>query len=253
MAAGVLLSAGAAAFSGLAVVTVAALRLAVTNNSGLTFDGIATQLLVAAFALGVAGLLAVPTPLWPAPRAFTLVLALVVSAAWPLSGLPLAAGPVAIVAVGLSLARDRSGDRGRRLRGEWPAGVLIVIAAAVLIAGLSATKSHRTPASAKARATTLRPSSSAAHDADTAGTLAPPVESPAAAPEPSTTPDASVTPAPSATPEPGTSDPAATQTPEPGSPGAHDADTSGKLAPPYGESPTSTPEPATTPAPSKTG
>jgi hypothetical protein len=144
-----------------------------------------------------ATILAVPNPLWPAIRPTTLVLALVVSAAWPLSGHPVAAAPVGILAIGLVLARDRLGDRGRRVRGEWPPAILIVVASTLVIAGLSAAKSHRSPAPAKqaqradaALATkpppgAITPGSSAAHDADTAGTLASPsADAPAASPTP---------------------------------------------------------------------
>jgi hypothetical protein len=65
------------------------------------------------------------------------VLAAIVTMAWPVSGHPLPAAAVAIVAVGLALARDQRSAGGRRST-SWPlAGVLAGIALLLAIAGVA--------------------------------------------------------------------------------------------------------------------
>ena len=100
VAVGVLLAAAAAAGAGAGVLTLAALRLLFSGDGRLSFGGLASVLLVASFAAAYAATLAVPTRLWTAPRAATLVLAFVVSAG--------------LAAVGLPAPRGRPGDRRRR-------------------------------------------------------------------------------------------------------------------------------------------
>ena len=58
----------------------------------MTFTLAASALLLAGFAVSVAATLAVPNR-WVAPRPATLVLAAIVSTAWPLSGYPLPLPP----------------------------------------------------------------------------------------------------------------------------------------------------------------
>jgi hypothetical protein len=151
VAAGVLLAAAAAAGAGVAVLTLAALRLIFSGDGRLSFDGVATVLLAASFAAAYAATLAVPTRLWTQPRPATLVLAFVVSMAWPQSGYPLPAAVLATVAVGLSLARDRRcpGDRG--VRGGWTAAGLAAVATILGGTGLVIATTHPLPSAGATR------------------------------------------------------------------------------------------------------
>jgi hypothetical protein len=137
VAVGVLLAATAAAGAAVAVLTLAALRLMFSGDGRLSLDGLASVLLAASFAATYAAMLAVPTRFWSAPRHATLVLAFVVSLAWPQSGYRLPAAVVATVAVGLSLARDRRCPSDRRVRGGWTATALAAAAAILGVTGLA--------------------------------------------------------------------------------------------------------------------
>ena len=127
------------------MVTFAAVRLLASGDARLTFDSVSTLLLVAGFAVAYAAILAMPIRLWTAPRPATLVLAFVVSVAWPLSGYPVPAAIVATIAVGLSLGRDSRCPGGLRVSGGWPAGLLAAVAAVTVCAGLATAKTHPVP------------------------------------------------------------------------------------------------------------
>ena len=102
---GLAVSLAAVVIAVVAVGTAAALRLLFSGDTRMTFDLASSALLLAGFAVGVAATLAVPNR-WVTPRPATLLLAAIVSAAWPLSGYPLPAALGAVVAVGLALAHD---------------------------------------------------------------------------------------------------------------------------------------------------
>ena len=143
MAAGVLLAAAWAAAVGVAVLTAAALRLVLSGDARLTFGGAATALLAVGYGAAYAAALAAPTRLWTPLRPATLVLAFVVSVAWPLSGFPLVAAVLATLAVGLKLARDRRcPPAGHRVRGGTPAALLAVLATGLVITGLALAGTH---------------------------------------------------------------------------------------------------------------
>ena len=62
--------------------------------------------------------------------------------AWPLSGIPLPAALLAIVAIGLALGRDRRVVGGRRVTGWGPLGALAAAGVALAIAGAALAESH---------------------------------------------------------------------------------------------------------------
>ena len=134
---GALLAATALLVSATFVFLAAGVRLAVAGDVLLRFDGASAVLTSVALGIACAATLAAPFWPWPARRPLTLALAVVVNAAWPLSGVPLPAAAAAVVAVGLALARDHRVPGGRRAT-NWPlAGVLALGAAAAAIAGVA--------------------------------------------------------------------------------------------------------------------
>jgi hypothetical protein len=79
-------------------------------------------------------------------RPVTVFLVLVLSCAWPLSGLPLPAAALATVAMGLAIARDRRSSDGR-VSGWVPIAALATPAAVLTVVALAgASVHHRSPA-----------------------------------------------------------------------------------------------------------
>jgi hypothetical protein len=135
VAAGVLLSAAALISAGALVLLVAAVRLGVGGDVRLTFGEASRVLIVSALAIGCTAVLAAPLWSWPARRPSTLGLATILTAVWPLSGVPLPAAAIAIAAVGVALAHDGLTPGGMRAT-SWPlAGSLALVAVAFAIAG----------------------------------------------------------------------------------------------------------------------
>ena len=128
--------------AGVAVGTLAALRLLFSGGGRMTFSLTASALLLAGFAVAVVAALAVPNR-WTAPRPATLVLAAIVSAAWPISGYPIPVAAAALVVVGLALAHDVRASGGRRVRGALAPTLLAAAAGALVIAGVALAQTHR--------------------------------------------------------------------------------------------------------------
>ena len=164
MAAGVLFSAAALSLPTTILLIVAVARATANADRRLTFDGASPVLLAVALAIGLAAALAAPFWPWAARRRRTLVLAAIVTVAWPVSGHPLPAAAVAIVAVGLALVRDQRSPGGRRST-SWPlAGVLAGIALLLAIAGVAL--AHTRPATPPPGAGHGTAAAEAAHRAD---------------------------------------------------------------------------------------
>ena len=107
----------------------------------LDLSGPPFVLLAISFAMTNAAVLMLATRGWAALRPATLALAIVVSIVWPLSGVPLPAALVAVLAIGLALGHDRRIPGGRRITG-WPApAALLVVAAMFAIVGAAEGKS----------------------------------------------------------------------------------------------------------------
>lgn len=143
VAAGVLLSAGALLPAASVVLVLAMFRLAFSGDERLTFGGSASVLVTLGLALAYAGALAFPAWPWTARRPATLLLAAVVTVAWPLSGFPLPAALAAIVAVALALARDHRTPGGRRAAGPWTGVALVCAGIAATTAGLAVAEGHK--------------------------------------------------------------------------------------------------------------
>ena len=135
VAAGVLLSAAALAVSATLVLLIAASRLMFAGDARLTFDALSRGLITVALAIAYAAALAAPIWPWPARRAATLALAAVVTAAWPLSGIPLPAALVATAVIALALVIDYRAPGGLRATDWLLAGPLALIATVAAIAG----------------------------------------------------------------------------------------------------------------------
>ena len=216
--AGLAVSLAAVVIAGVVVGTAAALRLLFSGDGRMTFDLEASALLLAGFAVSVAATMTVPNR-WVTPRPATLLLAAIVSAAWPLSGYPFPAAIAAVVAVGLALAHDIRHPGGPRVRGTVALALLAGFATAFMLGGLALAETHRTdrgPARESAR--TLQPlGDSPAAEADA------PAGGPDVAPSPEAqaTPDAVASPAPTADPEAAKPAPEP-EAPAPSTPGAAD-------------------------------
>ena len=142
VAAGVLFAALATAVGASLVMLIAALRLLGSDDVRLDLGGLPAVLLAVAFAAATVAALLFLTRQWAAPRVPTVLLAVVVSIAWPLSGIPFPAALIAIVAVGLALGRDRRCAGGVRVSGPNPVVALAVAAALLAIAGAATATTH---------------------------------------------------------------------------------------------------------------
>ena len=169
VAAGVLFAALGAALAASAVLVITAFRLLGSGDARLDLGGPPAVLLAVAFAaVNVAALLLL-TREWAPPRAVTAAFAFVVAMAWPLSGIPLLAGLLAIVAIGLALGRDRRIGGGRRITGWGPPGALAAAGVALAIAGAALAESHPTQPPKPAAVSEAAPAGEEASDADANG------------------------------------------------------------------------------------
>jgi hypothetical protein len=144
VAAGILFAALGAALAASAVLVITAFRLLGSGDARLDLGGPPAVLLAVAFAAGNVAALLFLTRDWAPPRAGTAAVAFVVAMAWPLSGIPLPAGLLAMVAIGLALSRDRRVGGGRRITGWGPLGALAAAGFALAIAGAALAESHPT-------------------------------------------------------------------------------------------------------------
>ena len=92
-------------------------------------------MLALAFAVATAAALVVLTRSWAAPRPVTLLLTVAATLAWPLSGIPIGALVIAILAVGLAAARDRLSPGGLRIDGVAAPCLLVVLGLALTVIG----------------------------------------------------------------------------------------------------------------------
>ncbi len=169
VAAGVVFAALGAALAASAVLVITAFRLLGSGDARLDLGGPPAVLLAVAFAsVNVAALLFL-TREWAPPRAATAALAFVVAMAWPLSGIPLAAGLLAIVATGLALGRDRRIGGGRRITGWGPPGALAAAGVALAIAGAALAESHPTQPPKPAAVSAAEPTGDATDGEDASG------------------------------------------------------------------------------------
>ncbi|HET6547596.1 MAG TPA: hypothetical protein VFG79_03995, partial [Solirubrobacter sp.] len=142
MAAGALFAAYALAVAATAVLVVVTVRLVASGDARFEPGVPARVLLAAGFAAADAALLVLATKRWAALRPLTVALAVVVSVAWPLSGIPLPAAALAVLAVGLAAARDRARPSGSRVDERTVAIGLSIAAAVLLIAGAAVATTH---------------------------------------------------------------------------------------------------------------
>ena len=163
VATGLLFATVALVLAGTALGTLAAIRLLASGHVRLQFGDLATALMAVSFAVTYTALLLALTRNWAALRPSTLILAVVGSLAWPLSGLPLPAALLVTIAVGLSLGRDHRTPGGHRVRGTWPVGVLSVAALTLVIAGVALAEAN-SPRREAATATTETGTKAAASD-----------------------------------------------------------------------------------------
>lgn len=226
-ATGTLITLFSAAVAGLTVLIVLVVRMATSGAEHLETGGPSLVLLVIGFALANAAALLLLTRGWTRLRPTTLLLATIAAVAWPLSGHAWIAAPVAIVVVGLLVARDHRVPGGLRVTGTAGAVALTLIALFTAIAGAvtSPTKDRDRNAARGDVAGVTATSETALEETPTAEPeateTAAPEREPQATPEPE--PKAAETPAPAEDPEPaeapaGTpaqdSDPAATPAPD---------------------------------------
>lgn len=139
-AAGILLAAAAVPLSLIAIATLAALWLLFAGAERIEFGLTSQGLLVSGYALAYVATLATPNR-WVVPRTGTLVLAVIASVTWPVSGAPLLVVVVAVVVVGLALGLDLRAVRAPR--GPWPAAVLAGAAFVAVVAGLAFAETGR--------------------------------------------------------------------------------------------------------------
>jgi hypothetical protein len=176
---GVVLAALAQALAGVMVLFVAVLRLAGSGHDGLslTRGSMGPLLLAAGFGFGTAyaliALNAATNGSGVRLRNTTIVLALALAAAWPLSGLAVAAAPLATVAIGLAAAYDRVRPPARAAP-PIPTGlVLAVVSIALMISSAAGAETHdrrprpapapsapRTPAAPRPKTEAPRPAPS---------------------------------------------------------------------------------------------
>ena len=142
VAAGVLFAALGALLAASAVLVITAVRLFGSGDARLDLGGPPAVVLAVAFAAGNVAALLFLTRDWGPPRVVTAALAFVVAMAWPLSGIPLPAALLAIVAIGLALGRDRRVVGGRRVTGWGPLGALAAAGVTLAIAGAALAESH---------------------------------------------------------------------------------------------------------------
>jgi outer membrane biosynthesis protein TonB len=198
VAAGVLFAVVATAIAGCLALVVTTFRLLGTNDVQLELGGPPAVLLAVAFATATVAALLFLTRNWAPPRIGTVVLAFVVSIAWPLSGVALPAALVAFLAIGLALGRDRRSGGGRRVTG-WPAVGAFATAALVLaIAGAAIADTHPAPPP-KAAAPAPEPVETAAPESTPIAEVTPEA-TPVAEATPEATPTPDATPVPESTP-----------------------------------------------------
>ncbi len=188
VAAGILFAALGAGTAASVVLVITAVRLLGSGDGRLDLGGPPTVLLAVAFgAMNVAALLFL-TRDWAPPRAVTAMLAFVVAMAWPLSGIPLPAAALAIVAIGLALGRDRRVGGGRRVAGWGPFGVVGVAGLVLAIAGAAIAESHPVKPPRPSASAQKAPAGGVA-----SGDVAPPSEVAPSQPAAGATPDAAAT------------------------------------------------------------
>ena len=144
VATGLFFATVALVLAGTVLGTMAAIRLLASGHVRLQFGDVATALMAVSFAVAYTALLLALTRNWAALRPSTLILAVVGSLAWPLSGFPLLAALLVTIAVGLSLGRDHRRPGGHRLHGIWALAATGMLALALVVAGL-ATAEPSTP------------------------------------------------------------------------------------------------------------
>lgn len=142
VAAGVYLTALAMAIGACLVLVVMSIRLIGSGLARLDFGGAPAALLAVAFATATIAALVVLTWDSPRPRAGTAALAFVLCAAWPLSGIPLPAALIAMLVVGVALARDRRIAGGRRVGGWAALGGFTAAALVLAIAAAAIAETH---------------------------------------------------------------------------------------------------------------
>lgn len=141
-ATGVLFSLLSAALGAVALLLVLVLRMLAAGADHLDTGGPSLVLLTIGFALTGTATLLLITRGWAQLRPATLLFATVAAVAWPLSGHALLAAPVALVLVGLLVARDRRVPGGTRITRFAGAFVLALMALVTMTAGAITSPAH---------------------------------------------------------------------------------------------------------------
>ena len=129
----------------IAVAFVAAIRLALSGHERLTFGGVPSVLLALGFGITTAAALVAATRAWTAPRPGTLILAVAVSVAWPLSGVAIPAAVLATAVIALALFYDARVPGGARIVGVAAPTVLLLWGMVMTVMGVATAGTHTAP------------------------------------------------------------------------------------------------------------